>query len=74
MKRYYALIAIVAVVAWYAVAALSSSSNEAPKPSTTTNTQVIEEDEPGWNCHTMGNKVCGPNGPYADEAEGSGKR
>jgi hypothetical protein len=20
----------------------------------------IEEDEPGWDCHTMGNKVCGP--------------
>lgn len=24
----------------------------------------IEEDQPGWDCHTMGNKVCGP----ADEA------
>lgn len=20
----------------------------------------IEEDEPGWNCKTMGNRVCGP--------------
>jgi hypothetical protein len=20
----------------------------------------IEEDDPRWNCHTMGNRVCGP--------------
>jgi hypothetical protein len=20
----------------------------------------LQEDDPGWNCHTMGNKVCGP--------------
>lgn len=19
-----------------------------------------EEDQPGWNCHTMGNHICGP--------------
>lgn len=28
----------------------------------------IQEDEPGWNCHTMGNKICGkdlaPNGKW----------
>ena len=24
-------------------------------------TPVIHEDEPGWNCLTMGNKVCGPS-------------
>jgi hypothetical protein len=23
-------------------------------------TQHIEEDEPGWDCATMGNRVCGP--------------
>jgi hypothetical protein len=23
----------------------------------------IEEDEPGWDCHTMGNKVCGEDLP-----------
>lgn len=22
--------------------------------------QQPEEDEPGWNCATMGNKICGP--------------
>jgi hypothetical protein len=24
-------------------------------------TERIEEDDPRWNCKTMGNKVCGPN-------------
>lgn len=23
-------------------------------------TEVIEEDDPRWDCETMGNKVCGP--------------
>lgn len=23
-------------------------------------TQPRFEDEPGWNCHTMGNHICGP--------------
>jgi len=22
--------------------------------------QRIQEDDPAWNCHTMGNRVCGP--------------
>lgn len=25
------------------------------------NTQGCEEDQPCWDCHTMGNKVCGPD-------------
>ena len=24
---------------------------------------VLQEDDPGWDCATMGNKTCGPNGP-----------
>ncbi|MEV7512128.1 hypothetical protein AB0O57_29645 [Streptomyces sp. NPDC091201] len=24
---------------------------------------VVEEDESGWNCHTMGNRVCGNDVP-----------
>lgn len=20
----------------------------------------IQEDDPGWDCHTMGNRICGP--------------
>jgi hypothetical protein len=23
-------------------------------------TMTPQEDEPGWDCHTMGNRVCGP--------------
>ena len=23
-------------------------------------TQVLQEDDPGWDCHTMGNRICGP--------------
>lgn len=22
--------------------------------------KVIQEDDPGWDCHTMGNRICGP--------------
>lgn len=22
---------------------------------------AIEEDDPGWDCHTMGNMICGPD-------------
>lgn len=25
----------------------------------TSSTPTIEEDDPRWNCHTMGNRVCG---------------
>lgn len=28
-----------------------------PRPRSST---VITEDSPGWNCHTMGNRICGP--------------
>ncbi|MCX4677671.1 hypothetical protein OG413_20580 [Streptomyces sp. NBC_01433] len=31
----------------------------------------IDEDESGWNCHTMGNEVCGPRSVPA-ECEGAG--
>jgi hypothetical protein len=23
-------------------------------------TQTIHEDDPRWDCHTMGNRICGP--------------
>lgn len=39
-----------------AVAALTGCHREAP---TTTPTRC-EEDMPCWDCHTMGNRVCGP--------------
>jgi hypothetical protein len=33
----------------------SAVHHTAPKPP-----QHIAEDDPGWNCHTMGNRRCGP--------------
>ena len=24
---------------------------------------IIREDNPGWNCETMGNRICGPANP-----------
>lgn len=31
-----------------------------PTQTPATSTHQIEEDEPGWDCHTMGNHICGP--------------
>ncbi|OBC03354.1 hypothetical protein A5784_14035 [Mycobacterium sp. 852013-50091_SCH5140682] len=38
--------------------------------------QAIEEDQPGWDCRTMGNRICGPDNAqglaaacYNDQAE-----
>jgi hypothetical protein len=35
--------------------ATNCPAEPAPKPST-----KCQEDDPCWNCHTMGNKKCGP--------------
>lgn len=32
-----------------------------PKAPTTTTTEFIAEDDPRWNCLTMGNRTCGPD-------------
>lgn len=32
----------------------------APVPTVTVTVDRIEEDEPGWDCRTMGNRRCGP--------------
>ena len=40
---------------WIAAALLALAWVAAPQPD-----PVIFEDDPGWNCSTMGNKVCGP--------------
>lgn len=31
-------------------------------PSVVHSVPQIEEDEPGWDCATMGNRICGPEG------------
>lgn len=36
-----------------------ASTNLHPQRSTTT--VQCQEDEPCWDCHTMGNRICGPN-------------
>jgi hypothetical protein len=51
-----------------AFVALSSSGWAAASSSpvireTSTVQTVLQEDDPGWDCATMGNKTCGPNGP-----------
>jgi hypothetical protein len=33
-----------------------------PATATTTTTERIEEDDPRWDCRTMGNRRCGPVG------------
>lgn len=48
---------IVAMVAMAALLALSVASNEAQQ------TTTIEEDDPRWDCETMGNELCGPQLP-----------
>ncbi|WIF20595.1 hypothetical protein SEA_JFLIX2_105 [Rhodococcus phage Jflix2] len=30
---------------------------------------IIDEDESGWNCETMGNRICGPADYSIDECE-----
>lgn len=59
---------IVAGATFALVALTSNQSVEQPvtfEPSATLDASVVkiaplpQEDEPGWDCHTMGNKICG---------------
>lgn len=55
MKRYIAMIAIAAsLLVGCAAPATSGPATAAPADSVS-----FAEDDPGWNCHTMGNKICG---------------
>ena len=38
-----------------ALALFAPSCDPKPIPQPT-----IQEDDPGWDCHTMGNRICGP--------------
>lgn len=40
-----------------------SPTNADALQATTAPQQRITEDDPRWDCRTMGNKVCGPNQP-----------
>lgn len=52
------------------------ASNAYPTPSDETTSSIVNEDEDGWSCVTMGNRVCSPTndegveaGCYNDNAE-----
>lgn len=34
--------------------------NDSVQPGTSQMRDLIEEDDPRWDCHTMGNRICGP--------------
>jgi hypothetical protein len=36
---------------------------------TAASTRSIQEDDPGWDCHTMGNRVCGMSESYRSRFE-----
>lgn len=39
-----------------------SITNANGTPGTTLPQRIVQEDEPSWNCKTMGNRNCGPAG------------
>lgn len=51
--------AIVAAVAFGAGARFAEPAPASPRVAPAT-TIPLQEDDPGWDCHTMGNRVCGP--------------
>ena len=61
LNRFLTL-SIVATVgfALFIVAVFTLPAMSGPTTPTTVVTEVIEEDDPRWDCETMGNKVCGP--------------
>jgi hypothetical protein len=46
----------VAVGAWFLVVGACMVAIDWSKPAATVQ---LQEDDPGWDCHTMGNKICG---------------
>jgi hypothetical protein len=66
MKR--ALAGMAAVAAALGIMACAAPAPEAPKAAPVAN--VIQEDEPGWDCWTMGNRTCGANPIQRVEAWG----
>ena len=50
-----------AAAAMFIVSAMGmGASNTYPTPSDDVTPSVVTEDSDGWNCATMGNRVCGP--------------
>lgn len=40
---------------------LQMIDNEPPRVQLPHSQTQLQEDDPGWDCRTMGNRVCGPN-------------
>lgn len=49
---------VVGAAAWIVLAPFPPK--DAPSQPANPPVQTIEEDEPGWDCQTMGNHICGP--------------
>jgi hypothetical protein len=47
--------AITAAVIWAGFSIIGAAG----APSTPPTPAVVQEDDPGWDCHTMGNRICG---------------
>lgn len=62
MKQRTALVGLAAgLVAWIAIMPHDPLAPTDPKPLPSPTPIVhIEEDDPGWDCNTMGNRLCGP--------------
>ncbi|KIF05172.1 hypothetical protein PL81_14680 [Streptomyces sp. RSD-27] len=69
------LLALVALILAASVGAARSAGPQPPRPAATValagGDSSCEEDEPCWDCHTMGNRVCGADVP--PECQGAGE-
>lgn len=45
-----------AAVSWFGLVAASLDTPADARP-----VKSCQEDDPCWNCHTMGNQICGPH-------------
>jgi hypothetical protein len=53
-------VALVALVAGWVAAMTVLVSAPDPAPVRLDYSTVIQEDDPRWDCRTMGNRICGP--------------
>lgn len=67
LKRLPATLAALSLAALLA-AGVATVDDAAATPAPVTQTQQqVQEDEPGWDCETMGNKSCGTATPAAED-------
>lgn len=57
IKRKLASVILASILIVIAVTLVLSGQHASTKSA---HKHVIEEDQAGWDCHTMGNKICGP--------------